>query len=211
MKSSLVLTLALTGCFATAQPSRSVLGAGRSQAAIRAPPRESAQQIVRLFASRGYALVDQQAREASLVLHFKGNRESVSRGRSHSLQFGSAFYVSLDPGPDDQTVVSIDGTPVVDGIEICTAYTVAPCKSTVELSLEAHVNGRAEADVVHGVFTELALHDLVAGPGPDSPAVQQLTPQKLCAVERHRALREAYQADDEQERKRLIAAAPTCH
>ena len=212
MKSSIVLTLALTGCFATAQPSRSVLGSAQSQAAIRAPPRDAARELVRLFAARGFALIDQQTNDTALVLRFKGNRESVARGHSPSLQFGSAFYVSIDPGADDQVVVSIDGSPVVNDREVCAPYTAATCNSTVELSLEDHINGRAEADVVHGVFSELALLDLVAGPGPRNPAVvQQLTPQKLCAVERHRALREAYQADDDQERKRLIAAAPTCH
>jgi hypothetical protein len=212
MKSSLALALALTGCVATAQPSRSALGPAESQAAIRAPPREAAQAIVQLFASRGFALVDQQTREAALLLRFKGNRETESCGELHSHQFGSAFYVSIDPGVDDQAVVSIDSTPVADGIELCAPYTLAPCRSGLVESLEHHVDGRAEADVVRGVFSELALHDLVAGPGPRKPAVvQQLTPQQLCAVARHRALREAYQADDDQERKRLIAAAPTCH
>jgi hypothetical protein len=211
MKSSLVLALALTGCFATAQSSRGVLGPAQSQAAIRASPREAALEIVRLFASRGFALVDQQTQGAALLLRFKGNREGVSRGHSPS-QVTSAFYVSIDPASDGQVAVSIDGTPVVNDIEICAPYAVGTCKSTVEPFLKDHVNGRAEADVVHGIFSELALHDLVAAPPPGSPAVvQQLTPEKLCAVERHRALREAYQADDDQERKRLIAAAPTCH
>jgi hypothetical protein len=211
MKSSLVLALALTGCYATAKSSRTVLGSPQSQAAVRAPAREAALEIVRLFASRGFALVDQQTRDAALVLRFKGDRAVTLRAHSPARQLGSAFYVSIDPGVDDQVIVSIDGSPVVDDIEICAPYAVGSCQSTVEPSLQEHVDGRAEADVVRGVFSELALLDLVVGPDPHNPAVvQQLTPQKLCASERHRALVEAYQADDERERKRLIAAAPSC-
>jgi hypothetical protein len=212
MQAYLVLVFALTGCFATAaQNSRTVLGVERSQSEVRIPPRETGLEIVRLFASRGFHLVDQRRSGAGLVLHFIGGRDVGERGPSSPGRVGSSFYVAIDPAPAQHAVVSIDGVPTINEVETCVPFSTRPCEADVGPGLDNYIDGHAEAWVVHGVFSELALHELVVGPGPRSPAlVEQLTPYKICRAELHRAFLRVYQENDKETRARKIAALPPC-
>jgi hypothetical protein len=212
MKASMVLAFALMGCLATtAQNSRTVLGVERSQSEVRIPPRETGLEIVRLFASRGFHLVDQQPSGAGLVLRFMGGRDVGAGGPSPLGRVGSSFYVAIDPAPAQHAVVSIDGVPTINEAETCVPFSTRPCESVLGPGLSNYIDGHAEAWVVHGVFSELALHELVVGPGPRSPAlVQQLTPYKICRAELHRAFLKAYQENDKETRVRKIAALPPC-
>ena len=157
MRSSIAIVLALAGCFAEVQSSTHVLGAASSAAELRAPPLEVARTLTKLFATRGYSLVDQQRDGAMLVLRLKGNREVTSLGKG-ATQFGSLFEVRIaSAGPGSR--VTMLGVPIIDGRVACTTeHTVLPCE-VVDLpdGLQRDVDGSAEADVVHGVFSELAL------------------------------------------------------
>ena len=208
MRYSLVLALALAGCMVQAQRTRAVLGPELSQAEVKTPPGEIDREIVRLFASRGYALVDVRPTKAGRLLYFKGNREAIVDGVSN--QLGSSFAVSIEPAGEDHALVSIDGAPLVNGIEACAPRGAEPC-GLLPSTFDRYVNGSAEAAVVHGVFSELTLEDLVVGSGPrqgiDPPEVRA---RKACQAERHRALVEAAQTTDQLDRMKMVADAPTC-
>jgi hypothetical protein len=211
MKYSIALILAVTGCITTAQSSRAVLGPTLAQLEIRLPPREAGSEITKLLANRGYMLVDQQPTGAGLALRFQGNREPATLDKGYSTQFGSTFSVSISQAPGDHSMVSIDGSPMIDSAVACTSDTHESCDKTYfPVAAADHINGRAEADVVYGVFSELALGDLVVGSVPARAAVPVSTASPACLAERHRVLVEAKGIEDQYERMKLIETAPTC-
>lgn len=215
MKLMLVLVLALTGCFPAALRSRDVLGDALSQAEVRTTPHEAGRAIVRLFSTRGFSLVAQNPILDGLVLRFTGNREvATDDGGKSAIQFGSAFVVTIVPAPDGHARVSIDGAPSVDERFTCQPERSESCEATgIDFELSSHVNGRAEADVVRGVFAELALEGLVVDwerRSREGAQAQQQAARERCTATRHRMLTAAYKADDKREQARLIAAAPSC-
>jgi hypothetical protein len=211
----LMLVLALTACFPAAQRSRDVLGDALSQAEVRATPHEAGRAIVRLFATRGFSLVAQNPIQDGLVLRFRGHREVASYdGGQRAIQFGSTFFVAITTAPDGQTRVSIDGAPIVDEKFTCWPERSESCEATgIGFELSGHVNGRAEAEVVSGVFAELALEGLVIDwerRSREGVQARQQLDRERCTATRHRMLTAAYATDDKREQARLIAAAPSC-
>jgi hypothetical protein len=163
-----LLSTSLMGCWVTAQSSRTVLGPEASRSELRAPVGDTGREVVRLFSTRGYALVDRLPTRTGLTLRFKGNREAVTEN-AISTQIGSIFVVSIEPAAADRTVVTIDGAPTVEGSAACETDHMTECERLPNM-LRKYVDGRAEADVVRGVFAELALEGLVASPAPSTIA-----------------------------------------
>jgi hypothetical protein len=128
-----LFVLAATGCMAEVQGSRGLLGPERSRAEIALPPHDAGQQVVRLLASRGYALVDQRPTGAGLMMQFKGDREPYIGGSKTvvaTTAIGSEFDVRIDPGLAGHSVVTIDGVPIIDGRTVCPAAHTYSCATT---------------------------------------------------------------------------------
>jgi hypothetical protein len=207
---AVVLALVLPGCWSwtAARSSHAVLGPDLSSAELAASPPDASEKLLQLFSSRGYALIEQRPSQGGLELQFKGLREYHRK-----TQFGSVFAVLISPAAEGRSNVSIQGVPTLDGILACTPDPIEPCKSTrIFLNDFSSVDGRAEAEVVHGVFSELALEHLVVGPGVDSPRFAQLRPSAIerCREERRQALIEAMHVEDSLERFKQLHQAPTC-
>jgi hypothetical protein len=114
-----------------------------------------------------------------LTLRFKGNRAAVTDD-GISVQIGSIFVVSIEPAAADRAVVTIEGAPTVEGSAACETDHMTECKR-LPGTLRKHVDGRAEADVVRGVFAELALEGLVPSPAPSTITSGRFSTRLRCA------------------------------
>jgi hypothetical protein len=152
---------ALPGCYVATGTALETLGTEGSHAVVARGPVETATEVTRLLASRGYALVDSQPDGAGLRLAFKGNREQVTTSTNDivtSTQFGSAFYAWITPTATGQAEVALEGGPIVNGEETCPRQgRTLVCRSVLNNGVAGHVSGGAEAEVIHGVLTELGL------------------------------------------------------
>src|SRR5262245_36424845 len=122
MKHSLVLVLVIaTGClsFAPVPSSRAHLGPAGSEAVMRRPPATAALELTQLFTQRGFVLVVQQpTATGGVMLRLKGARKTVTSSvaeSAYSVQYGSAFYVFIEPRGEAEAHVSIIGRATSDG------------------------------------------------------------------------------------------------
>jgi len=93
-----VLALALaTGCITRTQAgsSRAVLPPERSMLVVARPVRPTMLEITRLFAQRGFPLVEQRADSRGVVLRFKGERKLVTQPVIDELTVLAAFAHEL--------------------------------------------------------------------------------------------------------------------
>lgn len=210
MKASLLIPVLVAGCFAQAQSSRSVLGPSDSEVALRTAPDDTAREVLRLLGNRGYHLIDHQTRSGTLVLKLTGNREADAEGKYWTTtQYGSVFYVWISPDATGSRVAMV-GAPIVDGAEACTdPPTGMPCDNVlVPIMRGGHINGVDEANVIHGVYSELALEQIViAQPVGPQPAIS-LTEQ--CRQRRIAFAFAAGKERDPETRARILADAPKC-
>lgn len=89
-----------------------------------------------------------------------------------------------------------------DGVALpCTTLTVSSRFASTYLT------GRVEAEIAHGVLSELALEGYTTGPLPAPP--QQLDPA-ACMAERRRIIRQADFERDPEKHARLLHSVPTC-
>lgn len=213
MKASPLLAIVLTSCFATPYNSRAVLAPDQSGAVLRSPPIDAAREITRLMTSRGYSLLDQHIEGPALVLRLGGNREALTTGRPTSTtQFGSVFYARIAPAPEGSRVGMV-GSPLLDDIEICTQPPSGqPCRAlTVNEREGSHIDGVAEANVIHGVLSELGLEQLVVAPYADPALAPAPAPHvATCEDRRRNYVTAAAKVRDPDLRKKLFANAPSC-
>ena len=109
---------------------------------------------------------------------------------------GSVFYVRIEPRGETMTSISAVGRPTRDGVEACTNDPIdAPC-AKLETGGAVHhlVAGHSEAEIIHGVFSELRLAGSVVAPD-------------LATMERQRAANLANRRCWEIRREREAAAA----
>jgi hypothetical protein len=214
MKIQVTALVGLSGCFVHGASSREVLGPDASSALVAAPPLEAAREISRLMSTRGFHLVDQHASPGGLTLRFTGGRRSVVTGANHTTsttEFASMFDAEVQ-GTDPQTsAVSLIGRPLADGSVVCTPSFPGPCVAVAD-SFSEVVSGQTEAQVVHGVFAELALEGkLASGPKPVpvlAPAIDPVA--SACLARRKAAFDHALAANDVDERDRELAQLPRC-
>lgn len=114
----------------------------------------------------------------------------------------------------EQRVVAIDGSPVVERVVLCDLGSLSStCGHGGD---RGDTNGRSEADVVHGVFSELALEGLVVPMTPGSLAMQQADAESKaaakarCEAKRQQLLDKVGTARDPWVRRDALAAMPTC-
>jgi len=174
------------GCLPQVQSSRAILGPYLSQAEVSKPPPEAGLEVVRLFANRGQALVAQAATQSGLVMQLKTNPGAVDRRHD---RVSSVFAVVISEAPGGHSVVRIDGSPAIAGTD-----------------------ARAEAEVVHGVFSELALEGLTVPMAPDSPAMRQADADALarCVAQQRAVLDDAADTQDPIVREHMVQSAPIC-
>lgn len=147
----IALVVLATGCTLNAQSSTTILGPKSSSAVIRRPVGDAAVEVTRLFAARGYMLMDQRPAGATLVLRLQGARRMVVEHK-RSAEVGSAYYVFVDPQGDGSSAISLIGRPMYDGAELCTddPSITTPCRSAYygDVAHDTWLDGRAEAEVI---------------------------------------------------------------
>ena len=156
---------AAAGCTPlVARSSASVLGPDQSSAVVRLSPDEAALELADLFAVRGYAILDQRHNGDALVLRLAGARRTL-RDRHYAYDLGSAYYVFIVPRAGGHAAVGIIGRPIYEGDELCTpdaSLAADGCtRRTGDHSHERELDGRAEAELVKGVLTELRMRGVV--------------------------------------------------
>jgi hypothetical protein len=203
---------AAAGCAPlAARSSASVLGPERSSAVVRRAPADAANELVHLLSARGHTLVDHRQRGAVIALRFEGARRMLVDG-SYARELGSVYYAFVAPHAGGHSAVTLIGRPTLDGAELCTRDLDLAATGCVERygdrSHEREVAGFAEAELVHGVFSELRVRGVV----DDSvaPAYRLLLARDLCRAQRKEQLERALEHRDVRERARAYARVPTC-
>jgi hypothetical protein len=222
--SLLVLVFTLSGCMAdVSASSRTHLGPEQSGAVTSRSLDDTAREITRLFEVRGFAMADQHVDgpDGERVLKFaKGNRafaaEKADSQPVNANDVGSVFYAWVTPAQAGSTV-SILGKPTLAGAEPCTNDGVwLPCTPlSIDKDFAArYLSGRAEADIAHGILSQLEFEGYAIGPlPPDAPvpnARAQAVHEKACKAQRQELLRQVAGEQDSAMRKQLVQDLPSC-
>jgi hypothetical protein len=223
MTNSRILALVLlTGCLTeVTTSSRNYLGPQDSGVATNRTIADTARELTRLMEVRGFAMLDQHADapNGELVMKFaKANRALAADKSDDALvggrDVGSVFYVWVIPSAGGASV-SMYGKPTLNGIEPCSPDDGLglPC-SKVEVGgqfLSTYMSGKNEADVVHGVLSQLQLEGYVTGPLAAAPApAVQTAADPACLARRHAVFAQADSIPDAQARATLLQTAPEC-
>jgi hypothetical protein len=220
---ALICVLALTGCLtAVTSSSRSYLGPDQSGATSARTPVDTAREVTRLFEVRGFALADQHAIAGGgygLKLTKSNRGLAAAKGDDQYLgsnDVGSAFYVWIMPAQGGSTI-SMIGKPTLNGAEPCSKEVPELACNDVEVNdtfASTFMSGRTEADIVHGVLSELSLEGFATGSLPANastmPKAPTLSPDAACLARRQQALAAAQLIADLGARAKLLEAAPEC-
>jgi hypothetical protein len=222
--SLLVFALTLAGCMADiSASSRTYLGPEQSGAVTTRSVDDTAREVTRLFEARGFAMADQHVDgpDRERMLKFaKGNRAfAAEKDDSQPVgpsDVGSVFYAWVTPAAGGSTV-SILGKPTLAGAEPCTNDGVwLPCTQLrAEQEFAArYLTGHAEADIAHGILSQLELEGYAIGPLPPNAPVPdaraQAAYEKTCKARRHELLLQAAAEQDPATKQRLVQDLPTC-
>lgn len=214
--SLLALIAACAGCGTTVtSSSRSYLGPSQSGAVTARSVDATALEVTRLFATRGFSMLDQlpSGPAGAVQLKFaKGNRALAATkddGQDYGPgDVGSVFYAWITPSGGGSTVALL-GKPTLEGIEPCTDDGVAlPCATFTVPSefASTYLSGRVEAEIAHGVLSELALEGYATGPLPAPPPPSPAE----CKAARQRILRQVNAEQDPEQRSQLLHSLPPC-
>ena len=226
--SLLVLAFTLSGCLAdistsVSASSRTYLGPEQSGAVTSRSIDDTAREVTRLFEVRGFAMVDQHldGPDGERVLKFaKGNRafaaEKDDSQPVNASDVGSVFYAWVTPAQPGSTV-NILGKPTLAGAEPCTNDGVwLPC-TPLSVSKDfavRYLSGHAEADIAHGILSQLELEGYAIGPLPLNAPVPNARAralnEKACKAHRQELLRQVADEQDAAMRKRLVQDLPGC-
>lgn len=169
------------------------LAAPQSQITVSTAAPQLIQWLVPAFARRGYMVVDQRNSPNGAVLKFKGQRNSITivqadqyAASAATETLGSVFYVFLTDDGSARQIRAV-GKPVVNNREVCSDGDAGmePCEPVYAGAGWPgwpHATGKEEAEVISGIFVELASSGTmtVVVPPPttqvaDSPAADQRT------------------------------------
>ena len=142
---------------------------------------DAAREVNHVFETHGFALADSHvdAPNGELLLRFtKTYPTVVPVGDSAMTTYpGSVFYVWVTPvsgaSSAPSSTIAIIGKPTFDGVEPCTSDRIGqPCQViTGQTASATNDSGAREADVEHGVMSELSLSGVIVGPLPTIPPV----------------------------------------
>lgn len=161
-----------SGCLMTERreirtTSLAYLVAPQSRVTASAAAPELLQWLVPAFARRGYAVVDQRNSPNGAVLKFKGPRNSITTVQAGQYEvsaatdtLGSVFYVFVTDDGSARQIRAV-GKPVVNNREVCSDSDAGmdPCEPVyagAEWPGWPHATGKEEAEVIRGIFVELA-------------------------------------------------------
>jgi hypothetical protein len=176
--------LSAAGCYSDiTASSRTYLGPTGSGAVVGHPLADTATEVTRLFATRGYSVIDQLDDTASGERRLKlATPERVLDKNETSIvdarYVGSVFYVWIAPdAAGTGATVRLLGKPTLAGVEPCTQDGVALVCSDVSVPrafAERYLRAHAEVDVTRAVLAELtregyAVHALPADAAPPTP------------------------------------------
>jgi hypothetical protein len=215
------VALALTGCMTEANmSSRSYLGPADSGAVSNTDTSSAAKEVTRLFEVRGYQMVDQHVDGpgGELLLKFSKTNRALAAQKDNGQPLatgdvGSVFYAWVTPTSSTSSTIALLGKPTLGGIEPCTADGVnLPCeKLSVDTSFaRTYLSGRDEAEVAHGVLSELALNGFATGPLPVAPATVQSERHAACVAQAKDIYARADRMNDVDARDALLETVPKC-
>jgi hypothetical protein len=198
----------LAGCVPAPVETSSLnyLSSQQSHAIVSGDVHAAAQDVMHALGERGFNVVDQHAEsDGGLTLRFRGLRQEVTAGNRYgvyTVAVGSEFVATLHPEPGGTTDVELSGHPLLDGTQ-----PKVPPNSGAGL-----VSGANEAEVVHGVFSELAATGKAVatrGTAVQSPE-QAKAEYNDCMAARHDAFARAQAISDLDVRTKLLQSAPEC-
>ncbi|HTR55670.1 MAG TPA: hypothetical protein VMJ10_33565 [Kofleriaceae bacterium] len=215
---ALLGALALAGCMADANmSSRSYLGPADSGAVSSRDEYTAAKEVTRLLEVRGYQMVDQHvdAPNGELQLKFTKSMRGLVASRDPLVanDVGSVFYAWVTPTSPASSTIALLGKPTLAGVEPCTNDGVAlPCQnvSTATSFVDSYLSGHDEAEVAHGVLSELALEGFTTGPLPVAPQVAQADKHAACVAQAKDIYTRADQLNDLDARDALLKTVPNC-
>jgi hypothetical protein len=211
----LACALALGGCVPTTfdvkSSSLDYVPPTQSGATSTHSPVDAAREVTRLFELRGFALADEHVVEVNGVA-----MKFASHSQHRSI--GSVFYAWVQPAQDGGSMITMFGRPTLDGAEPCTTEQPALSCSGVSVAnpdwAASALSGRAEADVVHGVVSELGLEGFATGPLPAIASVvpdgMAATDPSVCEAQRQLVFAQAATVADSDQRGRILQSAPVC-
>ena len=129
-------------------------------------------------------------------------------------EIGSVFYVRIEPRGATMTSISAVGRPTRSGVEACTADHIdAPCEK-LETGPDVHVEvaGFAEAETIHGVFSEMRVAGSVVGPDIEVEHARRqaaMTTQR-CYERRREVEAAAARVSNPRAKAGILRTAPTC-
>jgi hypothetical protein len=200
--------------------SRSYLGPAQSGAVTAHTVNETSLEVTRLFEARGFAMLDQHidAPNGERLLKFAKRNRALAAERDDGDQVGandvgSVFYAWVTPTRSGSTI-SVLGKPTLAGVEPCTDDGVmlpcAPLRADPWFA-SAYLSGHTEAEVAHGVLSELALEGYAIGPMPAGAPLPTGDPAvAACRAQRHQALLEVLAEHDPDARAKLRDRVPSC-
>jgi len=220
MKHSILIAAALlTGCYAeVTSSSASYLSPEQSGAMTATPLLETAREVTRLMEVRGYAMLDQHQDGTELVIKYSKDNRALAATKDddqllNNRDVGSVFYVWVTPAASGSSVKMI-GKPTLNGTEPCSDDGIRPCGHiTVDKKFgTTFMSGRLEADVVHGVLSQLQLEGVAVGPlpTPPTPPKAAVTVDDSCEGKRRAIFTQANNIDDPAARAKLLPSAPSC-
>jgi hypothetical protein len=215
-----ILAMASAACSAEATlSSRSYLGASESGAVSSRDVVTTAREVSRLFEIRGYQLLDQHIDSpgGELVLKFAKSQRALAPRKDDDQpvgagDVGSVFYAWIAPHGRDEATVALLGKPTLAGTEPCTDDGVPlRCgRVTGQASfVSTLLSGRDEAEVAHGVLTELALEGVSVGPLPPSPG-ERAEQSARCVARAKDAIARAQLMNDLDKRAEVLKDVPRC-
>jgi hypothetical protein len=158
---------------------RSFLSAQDSGGLTHLAAADAARQVTHVFEARGFALADSQvdAPNGELLLRFTRTVPMVAGIYQGAVFYdypGSVFYVWVTPVASASSTIALIGKPTFDGVEPCTSDRIGqPCQLVEGESLSADKRDFAarEAEIAHGVMSELSVNGVIVGPLPTIPPV----------------------------------------
>ncbi|MFT3700043.1 MAG: hypothetical protein QM831_43260 [Kofleriaceae bacterium] len=203
---SLLILVALAGCYETANTSSlDVLAKRDSGAVLTEPPLQAARDVAAAMLHQGYTLEDQGKAGDGIQLRLVKPGVAYARDTWSGVYelVGSNMYVTVLPAGAGSTV-SFVGKPTLEGEENADVPDVVK---------EDVMNGEAEAHAIHSALAELQLKGVIAGKLPsDAPVYVEpdRAPDPDCMAERKAILKQADATKDLDERAKLVLSAKEC-
>ncbi|HUJ58492.1 MAG TPA: hypothetical protein VLX92_08370 [Kofleriaceae bacterium] len=219
---ALLVGIGLSACTAEANMSSlSYLGPQQSSGESPRDVTTAAREVTRLLEVRGYQMIDQHsdAPGGGLTLKFEKSDRALAATKVDqpvgARDIGSVFYAWITPTGPSSSLIKLLGKPTINGAEPCTNDNVVQACTRVILDqdfVQTFMSGQDEAEVAHGVLSELSLEGFVTAPGPgaDPQAVAAASARSACEAKASQVAEVADRENDLDKRAEILKTAPDC-